>query len=419
MMPRRSPLKRAARRFWRGRESERVGGGEQVTPWQKRPPGLQRWVDKRTGETRLYFRGAKGARRVPLKQPWGTQALADEVAALSAAARRAPEIGTLVAAVRAYRGDRATNTPASADYLALAPNTQREYDRWLDRFEIIFAGALLEDVDAGFVLALRDKWAARGYRAANLALQILKNVCKAPRIRGQLAGDPFALIEKVPRPHALGVANPRWLDDEFEIVLAHAIETHKPGLARALALGRWGGFRRQTICSVPRRARIQRHNDDGAIERRLYWVTEKRLVLCDRREDARLTALLAHTEAMTARFAGNVKALTIAYNSRGEAWKERALEHEVKRTLDALAARGLVRPGLTLHGLRHARGVEIAAAGGSDAEIMSQLDHATPRQAAEYRRQAERIGLADAAQDKIDAQIVKLSDRRKRQQGEA
>jgi hypothetical protein len=44
---------------------------------------------------------------------------------------------------------------------------------------------------------------------------------------------------------------------------------------------------------------------------------------------------------------------------------------------------------------------------------MAQLDHATPRAAAIYRRQAERLGLADRAQDKIDAEIVRLSARRK------
>lgn len=57
--------------------------------------------------------------------------------------------------------------------------------------------------------------------------------------------------------------------------------------------------------------------------------------------------------------------------------------------------------------------MEIAAAGGSDAEIMAQLDHATPRQAAEYRKQAERLKLADAAQDRVDAQVVKLEGRRR------
>ena len=37
---------------------------------------------------------------------------------------------------------------------------------------------------------------------------------------------------------------------------------------------------------------------------------------------------------------------------------------------------------------------------------MAQLDPATSRQSAEYRRQAERLVLGDAAQTKMDAKIV-------------
>lgn len=387
---------------------------EDLEPWTDRPPHLHRYRD-RHGIERVYLR-RPGAPRKAMRSPWGTRALQLEAeAALKEAIAPKPEptAGTLAGAVREYR--------KSADYLTLTAATQLEYDRWLDRFESAFADVLLSDVDAAFVLALRDRLAQRtrdkegrirgGYRAANLALQILKNICKAPRIRGEISGDPFGLIEKVARPHSYGQANPRWLDDEFEAALERCIEDRKPGLARALALGRWGGFRRQTICKAPRSARIIVRGEDGAEERRLYWLTEKRLVLCDRREDLRLTALLDRTERMRPRFGGNVQPFTIAYNSWGEAWKPRALEHEINRLIVQLAKEGLCRPGLTLHGLRHARGVEIAAAGGSDAEIMAQLDHATPRQAAEYRKQAERLGLAESAQSKVDAKIVKLRAR--------
>lgn len=57
---------------------------------------------------------------------------------------------------------------------------------------------------------------------------------------------------------------------------------------------------------------------------------------------------------------------------------------------------------LDIHGLHHARGVDTAMAGGSDAEIMSQLEHATDRAAKIYRRQADRRRLADGAQDRVD-----------------
>jgi integrase len=385
-------------------------------PWSERPPHLVRDTNGRDGTVYVYFR-YPGRAKVQLSEPWGTQALADKAKALTAAAIAAkppkPATGTLVGAVKDYRGDRNLSIEPSADFIVLAASTQKEYERICDEFENTFAGVLLEDVNAGYVMDLRDKWAPKGYRAANVRLQVLKNICKEPRIRGTIPGNPFELIDKVERPQSLGVANPRWLDEEVEAAIEYAIAETQPGMARAIALGRWGGFRRQSICKLPKGARIWRANDDGVRERRLLWVTEKRLVLCDRREDPRLTALLERTEKMKARFAGNVEPLTLAFNAYGEAWTEGPLDRALGRLLKPLAKAGKVRAGLTLHGLRHARGVEIALAGGSDAHIMSQLDHATARQAAEYRKQAERLHLADAGQDLVDGRVIKLADRRR------
>lgn len=148
-------------------------------------------------------------------------------------------------------------------------------------------------------------------------------------------------------------------------------------------------------------------NDNGEQERRLYWLTEKRIVLADKREDARLTDIIERTPN---------RALTVAYNADGGPWKERQLNQAVERLMDRLANDGKVRAAvdddgsiycpLTLHGLRHARGVELALAGASDSEIMSQLEQASEAAAKIYRRQANRRKMADAAQDKIDNVIT-------------
>lgn len=68
--------------------------------------------------------------------------------------------------------------------------------------------------------------------------------------------------------------------------------------------------------------------------------------------------------------------------------------------------------GLSLHGLRHSRGVELAEAGASDAEIMAQIEHAADKAAKIYRRQAERCGLTDDGQAKID-NVIDLRAKRK------
>lgn len=375
---------------------------EPLTPWDQRPKYLKRFTDKRSGIERVYFRF--GERQVAMSSPWGTKALADEVeralAREKARATKRPRPGTINGAISDYED--------SADFSSLAARTQKEYTRVLREMRVTFEGVFLEDVTASYVLELRDLWAERGYRAANLALQILKNVCRRPMISGDMAGDPFKLIEKVSRPHDLGEPNPAWEDAEVEAAIELALEMKRPGLARGIALGRWGGFRKQTICKIPLRARAIRDTVAGK-ERRLHWLTEKKKVLCNRREDRRLTELLDRTPS---------RALTIAYNVQGEPWTSRSLSRAVERLLIKLAAQGRARTSLTIHGLRHARGVELARTGASDAEIMAQLDHATSRSAAIYRRQAERERLADASQDRVDAEIVRLNDARaKRTEG--
>lgn len=83
-----------------------------------------------------------------------------------------------------------------------------------------------------------------------------------------------------------------------------------------------------------------------------------------------------------------------------------------QQIVERLAKKGVMRSGLTLHGLRHARGVELAMAGAGDAEIMAQIEHGTDKAAKIYRRQAERCGLADNRQAKIENVIDIRATRR-------
>lgn len=136
----------------------------------------------------------------------------------------------------------------------------------------------------------------------------------------------------------------------------------------------------------------------------------ERQVQCDKREGPRLSALLGKTPS---------PASTIAYNQRGERWKERQLNQAFDRLVAKLAEAGLARPNLTIHGLRHARGIELAHAGASDAEIMAQLEHATDRAAKIYRRQAKRSRMADSAQDRIDEAVRLQNEGRKKAEATA
>lgn len=360
-------------------------------------PFVQR-VKRPDGTVYLYFR--KGEYRRRLVSAEGTDELKAEVdghLAHIAQIEKAqtPKPGTIGGALRAYA--------KSADFLSLGAATQKDYERLITQMETEIGEMLLSDINSGFISELRDIWATRGHRAANVRLQVLKNALTPAIEDERISSDPFLRIKKVKRPHDAGESHPIWEDSEVEAAIALAVERDMPGLARAIALGRWAGFRRGTICKIPLNARTSALDTEGRPETRLVWITEKRKVLADKREDPRLTAFLSTTPN---------RALTIAYNKRNQPWKERQLNQAVTRLLEALAKDGKARANLDIHGLRHSRGVELALAGASDAEIMSQLEHATDRAAKIYRAQADRRKLADAAQKRVDT-VVNLRQQQK------
>jgi site-specific recombinase XerD len=337
---------------------------------------------------KLYFR--RGGFRRALSSPDNSEALRNEVAKLLGEVDRikqakTPLVGTLGGALHAYNH--------STDFLGLARSTQSGYQRRIDEIIEDAGDILLMDIDMAFVNGMKQAWARRGHRLANITLQILKNALRPAIIDGRISTDPFVHIKKVKRPHGTPEKNPIWEDHEVQAVIELALARKMPGLARAVALGRWGGFRRGTICRLPVEARVAGHSVEGKAQHRLYWLTEKRRVQCDKPEDDRLTALLDATPN---------RAAALAYNQRGERFQERALNQAIDRLIERLSKAGKVRPILTLHGLRHTRGVELAIAGASDSEIMSQLEHTSTRAAEIYRRQANRRNLADSAQSKID-----------------
>jgi Phage integrase family len=351
---------------------------------------------KVAGETYLYFR--KGAyREGPLKAADGTPELREEVygilGRLQAIARAgAPREGTIGAMLLRYAGDGERKKPC-VDFLQLAPSTQKEYFRIATEIRLDYGAIALSTFSGSRLNDMRDDWAPRGHKATNDRIQVLKNALKPAIADERVPTDPFAKIEKMAPPHDREEPNLAWEDAEVEVAIRWCLGRNAPGLARAIALGRWAGFRRGTICEIPLGARTRPFGEDGRPQRRLVWLTEKRRVKCDKREDPRLTDLIERTANKTT---------TIAYNAVGAPWIPRQLNQAITRMLESLAKTGEARAELTIHGLRHARGVELALAGASDAEIMAQLEHATDRAAKIYRRQADRRRMADSGQDRID-----------------
>lgn len=281
----------------------------------------------------------------------------------------------------------------SARLRSNAQSVQLEYGRVIDLLIAEIGATPLGQLDRSWLRERRDQWAVAGHRAATIRLQVLKNALEPDLSDGRLDAGLFRGLQRVHRPHGLPECNPAWTEQEFEAVLQRCLDTGAEGLARGLALGRYAGLRRQTICSLREEERYTTERA-GRVQHRLRYRSEKGEVRADFVEDPLLTDFLDQRTSGL----GD----TVAYNKRGYAWNPRQLNQALDRVIEKLAAEGAVRAELTLHGLRHARGVELAHAGLSDAELMAQMAHSDEQSARVYRRQAYRSQLADRGQRLVD-----------------
>jgi integrase len=371
---------------------------------------VQRVVSAKDGRERLYFR-KKGHGRRPLKSAWGTEDLRREVQAILDAEKPQRALpGLLRGALRLYEEE-------DADFAGLADSTKYLYRAMLDELAVDFGDVPIERFTAAYLLELRNIWAARGHRAANLRLQVLKNALWPMVIAGRIAGgDPFAMIPPVRRPAHLKEPNPIWPHSVVLEVVSAAIDQQKFGLARAVALARWTGARRGDLVRMTARCRAAG---------RIRFLSGKRRVPVDIEEDADLAHTLAATPAtqpkdprrgrkLKATDPSPFRPLTLVYNLEGSPYTEDGLALELGKLTTALAAAGRIDGAILdpatgqvcgciygLHGLRHTRGVELALAGCTDAQGAAMMGHASPSSFAQYRRQADRIRMSDDGAQKV------------------
>jgi hypothetical protein len=96
-------------------------------------------------------------------------------------------IGTMSAALRPYELE-------SPDFRGLAKSTKYEYRLILKEFEEDLGRLAISAFTAALLDRLKASWARRGHRAANVRLQVLKNVLKPQLVSGRLEKDPFPLV---------------------------------------------------------------------------------------------------------------------------------------------------------------------------------------------------------------------------------
>jgi integrase len=368
---------------------------------------VKRYID-RQGVERLYFRKADHpCNGVALKSPWpevkAGSALEAEVAGLLGLHVAKPKPSTLAGATRAYE--------LGADFRGLAESTKREYRYLLKEFDADIGALPCATFTAAFIQSLRDAWSAKGHRAANVRLQLLKNVLEPQMIAADLS-DPFTRIKQVRRPFDSPEPHPVWTEAVVVSVIRAAIDARRFGLARAVALARYAGTRRGDLVRLTQAARR-----DG----RIAWLSGKRKVPVNMPEDPELTSWLQllpsaqppsrwqrHIERSSG--VARMPPATLVYNTRNRAYTEDGLGQELAKIVEALHLAGeLDSSAYDFHGLRHTFGVEAALAGCSDAQGQALMGHNSANSFATYRRQAGRLRMSDEGAALITALREKAS----------
>lgn len=186
--------------------------------------------------------------------------------------------------------------------------------------------------------------------------------------------------------------------------MAAAVAQRRFGLARAIAIARYVGARRGDLVRMPRAARVPAGGGQNGL--RFKFLSGKRRIRVDVPEDAALTEWLDITpcsQPKTRNRKAAPETLTLVFTMEGTVYTENGLGQAMATLARTLFETGEIdSPNYDLHGLRHTKGVEMALAGCTDAEIAASLGHASPSSAAQYRRQADRIRLADSGSTKVE-----------------
>lgn len=262
----------------------------------------------------------------------------------------------------------------SDDYGSLALTTRGDYRERIDWLRQRFGALQVSGIDREFVVALRDKLAAKP-RAADWMLQVLRRLLYFALDRPSRYGlqyNPAARFKRAWRPSAS--SNRPWTPAEV------AAMTKVPGpIATAVMLGAHLGQREGDVL------RLTWAQFDGEAVTLRQSKTGEQLVVPAHPE------LVAYLERLP-----RIELGTIVVGARG-----RPLTGNGFRTLFQRQRAAARVSGITFHGLRHTAAQALAEAGCSEAEIRAVLGHRTSQMASHYTRRADQARLAGAAVERL------------------
>lgn len=331
---------------------------------------------------RYYYR-RKGLSTVALPGEPGT---AEFMAAYAEADARAPRPNAEILAERAAARVQPRSINAliiqyyqTAEFKELADNTRRAYRGQLDRFRAVHGDKGALSIGTHHLEAMFIAMADRPEAAVNLRKRLRRVFRLAVRL-GWRKDNPVTETE-VARKRDRGIKG--WSEEQIEQFERHWAAGTRERLALALCL--YTGQRRSDVVTMGRQ-----HVRDGRISVAQQKTSERLKI----RIHARLAEEIAAYEQAHPTARTKLPYLT---TQSGDAFTVEGFGNFFR---DACAAADL--KGKSPHGLRKSAGRRLAEAGCSEKQIAAILGHKSLGEVARYTREANQVGLADAAMDALE-----------------
>lgn len=319
-----------------------------------------RGVNRVTAKGRVYYYHRSTGKRIK-SDPADAAAFAAEVASLEAAKPK------LRAGKPSSLGDLITAYKMSPAWLRLRPDTQKGYDRAFNVLKALNDMAA-SDLTQPEVIGIQERiYRKHGRWLANMVVKALSIVLGFGVPRGIVASNVAKGVPMIRRKTGK-VANPAWTIKEVDV----ALKRSSGGLRKAIALAFYAGFRKKDCVEIERSARAR-----GQIET-TQSKTGHNLTIFEAR---RLKAILDAKDKKPGK--------TIVVNESGEAYTRDGLDTLFHRLKVELAEEGLIRSGLTFHGLRKSLGKRAADLGMSENDIAAALGQRNPASARPYTIEAQ------------------------------
>lgn len=254
----------------------------------------------------------------------------------------------------------------SAEFGQLAPGTQRDYKRYLDRLDRSVGEKALEAIDTDYVFQIRDKLSSTPV-AANHTVSVLRTLFKFACERHILKTNPTAGIGQLKG----GDGYQRWTHADIEMFR----KREAPMMRLALELGLYTGQRLSDVI------RLAWSNYDGEKISLRQQKTGTRLVIPVHPD---LRKILDETPRT---------GVVVLTTRTGLAFHPRVFSRDFR---DARIAAGLP-DGLSFHGLRHTAAARLAELGAGGPEIQSITGHKSLKLVEHYIRQASQEVQAQRA----------------------